>query len=334
MRVFSKIVMWLLIIVAILVIIAYLLPREYKVERSIQIGASKSLVYELTCNIEKWDLWSPWTNEMDSTAVFELSGNKCEEGTIWKWEGEIMGKGELIVTKIVPGEVFDYELLFDDGAYQSKGGMTYESIGKDSVMVIWYDQGDLGYNPYYRYMGLFMDQAMGPQFEKGLEKLKMVAEERAGWPPITEKMTENQLVLVIRDSAGPENYGEVMGRGYGELYQFIKKNRLEPVGHPFAIYHSWDSVTHFSVFDLGMAVSYAKGGKGRIKLEEIPGQKIVVADYYGAYDQTESVYRALDKYVAQAKLQINGGPWEIYVTDPMTEPDTAKWHTQIVFPVK
>ncbi len=65
----------------------------------------------------------------------------------------------------------------------------------------------------------------------------------------------------------------------------------------------------------------------------IPGQKIVVADYFGPYEETASVYHALEKYISQGGLEITGNPWEIFVTDPSNEPDTAKWHTQVLFPV-
>jgi len=333
MRTLGKIVLWLVIIAAVLIIIAFLLPRQYKVERSIQIGSSKALIYNLTCNLKNWDLWTPWTKEIDTTAIFELSGNDCEVGTIWKWKGELFGTGELVVTEVVPGQLFAYDLTFDEGKYESKGSITYNEAN-DSVWVIWADQGDLGFNPVARYMGLFMDRMIGPDFEKGLAKLKEVAEERKDWPPIEERFLVKQFVLVIRDSAGPQNYGEVMGKGYYELNKFIQANRLTPVGHPFAIYHTWDSVTMFSVFDIGLAVEYTVPGKGRIRAEEIPAQKVVIADYFGPYDQIVNVYKALDKYVVQAKLEVAGNPWEIYVTDPMTEPDTSKWETQILFPVK
>jgi effector-binding domain-containing protein len=29
-----------------------------------------------------------------------------------------------------------------------------------------------------------------------------------------------------------------------------------------------------------------------------------------------------------------GAPWEVYVTDPMVEKDTAKWQTDIYYPVQ
>ena len=45
-------------------------------------------------------------------------------------------------------------------------------------------------------------------------------------------------------------------------------------------------------------------------------------------------YMALGSYVKAENLEEVGGPWEIYVTDPMTEKDTMKWETRIAFPVK
>ena len=333
MRTFGKIILWLVIVIVALTIIGYLLPRTYKVERSIIIGADKALVYKLTCDFQKWNLWSPWTEEADTTALFEMSGGPCEAGTIWKWDGEYFGKGEMIINEAVPGKLFSYDLLFDEGKYESKGSFLYEEVN-DSVLVIWTDEGDLGWCPVFRYIGLFMDNQIGSDFESGLAKLKIVAEERHGWPPIYEKYMPEQIVLVIRDSAGPDTYGPVMSKGYGELMQFIKAKRLKIKEHPFAMYVSRDSATQFSVFDMGIAVEYADGGKGRIKAEMTPGQKIVMADYFGPYDQTASVYHALEKYISQGGLEIIGNPWEIFVTDPTNEPDTAKWNTQILFPVK
>jgi len=333
MRVIGKIFLWLVIIVLILVVIAFLLPGQYKVERSITIGAKKSVIYQLTCNLKNWDLWTPWTKEVDSTVLFELSGNDCEPGTIWKWNGEILGNGELIVTEAVPGEAFGYELLFDKGKYVSKGAIVLKEV-EDSVLVIWTDEGDLGFNPIARYMGLLMDSQMGKEFDKGLAKLKVIAEEREGWPAMKEAYMEKQTILVIRDSAGPETYGAVMGKGFSELMGFVKRNRLVPQGHPFAIYHTYDSVTMFSVFDMGIAVEYAVPGTGRIRVEDVPAQKVVIADYFGPYSQTARVYHAMDKYIQQSELTVTGSPWEIYVTDPMVEPDSMKWNTQILFPVQ
>ena len=33
------------------------------------------------------------------------------------------------------------------------------------------------------------------------------------------------------------------------------------------------------------------------------------------------------------KETANGAPWEFYITDPTTEPDSSKWKTELFLPV-
>jgi effector-binding domain-containing protein len=125
-----------------------------------------------------------------------------------------------------------------------------------------------------------------------------------------------------------------MGKAYGEISTFAAKNKIDVKGAPFAIYHRWDSVTMFSVMDLGMPIASEGRSEGRVRAVTIPAQRVVQARYFGPYENTAATYRILDQYLLETGLESNGGPWEIYITDPMVEKDTAKWETAIVFPVK
>jgi len=332
MKTFLKIVYWLLGLIAVLVIIAFILPKTYKVERVVYISADKDLIYSLTSNFNKWDLWVPWTKEMDSTAVFEIQGPDGQVGTIWKWKGKKMGEGTMTATELIPGQLVAYDLSFNNGKYQSKGKVVIEA--GDSCKVSWTDEGDLGYNPMARYMGLFMEKMMGPDFEKGLAKLKKIAEERKNWPKIEETKMPFQTVLLIRDSAGPKTFEKVMGNAFEEIIAYMKKNKNKQTGSPFAIYYKWDSVTFFSVMDIGIPVEKVEKGSGRIKFMNIPEQNVIKAVYFGPYDKTGPTYNALMQYIKENNKEMVGGPWEIYVTNPMEVKDTMKWQTDIVFPVK
>jgi effector-binding domain-containing protein len=333
MKTLKKILIGIIVIIIILILVSYLLPKSYKVERVVYIKADKSVIYNLTSNFTKWDLWTPWTKAIDSTAKFELTGNEGQVGTQWKWTGKVLGNGEMKITDIKPDELIAYDLSFNKGKYQSRGKLVIEAIN-DSSKVSWFDEGDLGYNPISRYMGLFMDKMMGPDFEKGLAKLKKVSEGRNGWPKIEEKIIPEQVVLLIRDSAGPATYSQVMGKAFGEVMGFAKSNKLVCTSAPFAIYLKWDSITMFSVMDLGIAVEKADKGNRRVRVETIPAQEVIMAHYFGGYDKSASTYYILEQYIKESDKQVAGGPWEIYITDPMTEKDTAKWATDILFPVK
>jgi len=333
MKTFVKILYWVIGIVIVLVIISFLLPKTYKVERSITIKSGPEVIYSLTSNFSQWHQWVPWTKELDSTAVFEMKGPAGQVGTSWSWTGKKMGEGEMVSTELVPRQLVAYDLAFDHGKYKSKGKIVIEKLG-DSCKTSWIDEGDLGYNPMGRFMGLFMGKMMGPDFEKGLAKLKKVAEARSGWPKIDEISINQHLALMIRDSAGPKTYGQVMSKAFGEIMQFVKTNKLNPVGAPFATYLKYDTVTMFSVMDLGISVEKAGKGKGRIRVETIPLQKAVVAHYFGAYEKTASTYRFLNQYIKENGKEMAGSPSEYYITEPMTEKDTAKWETSIIFPIK
>jgi len=333
MKTLKKIFLAITIIIVLLVIVAFFLPKTYHVERSTTLKGDKAVIYDLTSNLGKWDLWTPWTKKVDSTAVFELVGPDGQVGTMRKWDGKVIGNGQMTLTQLVPGELVAYDLSFQQGKYNSKGKLIIEPVG-DSIKVSWTDEGNLGYNPISRYMGLFMGKMMSPEFDKGLAKLKKVVEERKDWPKIMEQRIPEQTVLLIRDSAGPTTYAQILGKGYGEIMQFAKTNKLQFTGHPFAIYLKYDTVTQFSVMDMGIPVGKAEKGKGRVRVETIPAGNAVVAYYFGPYEKTGPTYIALHQYCKESGKVTVGGPWEIYVTDPMVEKDPMKVETDIVFPVK
>jgi effector-binding domain-containing protein len=334
MKILKKVILWLVVVIIALVIIGFLLPKSYKVERSAVIRSGGQTVYDLVCNLNKWDIWAPWTKELDSTVRFELVGNDCEVGTIRKWTGKKMGDGQILLTELIPGQLVAFDLSFMEGKMKSKETFTIEKMG-DSCKVTWSDQGDLGYNPFARFMGLRMNKMMGPDFEKGLAKLKAVAEQRAKWPEIEMKSMTEQPALVIRDSAGPATYHQVFMKAFGEIGSFIKSNNLEYKGSPFAIYIKWDSVTMNSVMDIGIPVDrMIDKGKGRVRVEKLPAQTVAIAYYFGPYEKTADTYRILEQYIRESGKEISGGPWEIYVSDPMKEKDPSKLETDILFPVK
>jgi len=334
MKTFKRIIIWLVVIIVALVIIAFLLPKSYKVERSVYIKANNQVIYDLVSNLGKWDLWEPWSKEMDSTVKYEFIGTDGQVGATMKWNGKKLKDGEMSITAIVPGQSVNYDLSFMKGTNKAQSAMILEPQG-DSCKVTWSVEGNLGYNPINRYSGLFMNKLMGPDFEKGLGKLKRISEERTDWPRTEDIMMEEKMVLLVRDSASAKTYEQVFGKAYGEIGAFMKANNLKQNGAPFAIYLKWDSVAMFSVMDIGIPIDKAVDkGKGRVHYEKIPSQEVMIAHYFGPYDKMAKAYWVLSQSIKEAGKIETAGPWEIYITDPMTEKDPAKWQTDILFPVK
>jgi len=65
----------------------------------------------------------------------------------------------------------------------------------------------------------------------------------------------------------------------------------------------------------------------------LPGGRAVSAIHVGPFDTLEQTYTELMAWMAEQRLQPAEHMWEIYLSDPATEPDPSTWRTQIVWPV-
>ncbi|MBK6522736.1 MAG: GyrI-like domain-containing protein [Sphingobacteriaceae bacterium] len=88
------------------------------------------------------------------------------------------------------------------------------------------------------------------------------------------------------------------------------------------------------VGDLAAVMEFANGTKiSGLEKWETPAGKVLLIEYYGSYDKSGNAHYAMDAYMKE-KGYTQGTVLEEYVTDPMSEKDTAKWLTNIFYIVK
>ncbi|MBA4137251.1 MAG: polyketide cyclase [Opitutus sp.] len=157
-----------------LVLAAYLLPRHYRVERSIVIQAPAAAIFPRLADMREWRTWGVWF-ERDPEIKNSYSPEQMVIGAWSAWESKKEGNGRATLTAIEPWQRLVYRLEFPDLGTVSTGAfaLTAESTG---TRVVWSDEGDLGFNPLNRWFGLFLDKLVGPDFEAGLAKLKRTSE--------------------------------------------------------------------------------------------------------------------------------------------------------------
>jgi effector-binding domain-containing protein len=332
MKTLKKIIIWLLVLIGILILVAYLLPGKYNVERSTLIKGDRGMVFSMVCDFNNWKLWSPWSADKDSTVVIENIGC-CEVGAVQKWDGEEMGKGEISITELIPGEKITWEMGFEGYSQMMLIGMTFEAEG-DEWLVTWSAEGELGYNPLYRYYGLMIDSDLGMEYENGLKNLKMLCEKLPEYPGIEVTTFPSGPGLSVKDSVkATTGIGVFLEKNYPILFAYAMKNGGTPAGHPYAIYYNWDP-EGMILMEAGIPLAGPLEGKNDIMAVQTPGGKVVKASHYGAYDKSYIVHEALNKYIMVLKMEYAGAPWEVYVTNPIDEPDTSKWETIVCYPIK
>lgn len=174
MKIFLRIFGGLAVLVLVLVVVAFLLPRTYRVERTLVIQAPPEVVYPLFGDLRRWREWGAW-QERDPGMKTTYSEQPTGVGAWSAWESKSEGSGKMTITAYEPPRRAVYRLEFPDMGTSSQGSLELVPAA-GGVKVIWVDAGDLGMNPMFRWFGVFIDGMIGPDFEKGLANMKKLAE--------------------------------------------------------------------------------------------------------------------------------------------------------------
>lgn len=171
MKFLKKLFLFVVVIAVVVAAGSQLLPSNYRVERSLIIRTKAENVFPLINNVKRWPEWSAWNTEMDPTLVYSYEGPEAGVGAVSKWEGKKAGQGMMTLTESDPAKGIKYELSFEHGRYVSQGWVSLLPAGTDTKVLMGFG-GQVSRNPVDRIFGLFMEQMVGPDFEKGLAKLK------------------------------------------------------------------------------------------------------------------------------------------------------------------
>ena len=336
MKIFKKILIVLAILLLVISAIGlFFFSSHIHVERSIVINQNKSMVFDFTGDLKNYNQWSPWY-EFDTTAQYSYSSVTSGVGASvnWKSENDKVGNGSMTIVEVVNDSMMVLDLNFmEDGVAKGTYFFTPEGNG---TKLTWGLDFEAGMNPLLRIMGKFMDKMIGPDFDRGLNKLKTILE---GMPAISkndiaieEKAIPETNYLFVHGKADVNTVGKFLGESYGKIGKALGKQKLTMAGAPSAIYYT-ESQTEWEL-DAVVPVNPAGKDDGEVKAGKRNASNAVVAHFFGSYDKTASAYTALKEYIAKNNKQIIGAPWEEYITDPMAEKDTAKWQTDVYFPIQ
>jgi uncharacterized protein YndB with AHSA1/START domain len=161
-------------LLALLFGVGLLLSPKFVVSRSVTVNAPPEKIYALIADPRSWTQWSAW-NQRDPMMTIEYSGPASGAGAVWAWQSKSQGDGRMTFTTAEAPKRLGYELFFPDFGTTSTGDFRLDANG-GATQVTWSMNGDMGANPLYRWMGLFMDRMVGPDFDAGLANLKALAE--------------------------------------------------------------------------------------------------------------------------------------------------------------
>ena len=153
--------------------------NTYTVERTMTVRADPSRVYEEVEDFQRWTAWSPW-EDLDPDMQRTYSGPQKGAGSTYAWSGNRKaGEGRMEITRTdEPTRVLIDLVFIKPFKSSSVTTFTFASEG-DGTRVTWTLAGPKTFA--VKVMGLFtsMDKLVGKDFEKGLGRLKRIAERGA-----------------------------------------------------------------------------------------------------------------------------------------------------------
>jgi effector-binding domain-containing protein len=126
-----------------------------------------------------------------------------------------------------------------------------------------------------------------------------------------------------------------LAAAYGQVLAFVSTNELQLAGQPLAITNYWDD-RGFG-FDAGIPVdgtpTRGTGPESTVRMGETYGGRVIRAIHVGPYTGLEGTYEKVEAFAAAHRLQSNGRPWDVFVSDPgnVAEDELV---TEIYYPVK
>ena len=152
------------------------MSKPYTVVRTITVEAPSERVRALVNDFHEWSRWSPW-EDVDPAMSRTFSGPDAGVGAGYAWVGNRKaGKGSMTVTGDTPQQV-DIDLRFEKPfPANNRIELVMTPQGSTTTAVEWRMHGELsGFTRVFSVVKS-MDSLVGPDFEKGLARLKSAAE--------------------------------------------------------------------------------------------------------------------------------------------------------------
>jgi|CXWL01.1.fsa_nt_gi effector-binding domain-containing protein len=336
MRVLKGLLFFIIALVVILCAIGAFLPSGAHVERSVLIDRPPSVVFPLLNSYKRFNEWSPWY-PLDPSAKYTYSGPESGVGAKMAWVGnDAVGTGSQTITASEPLSRIATDLDFGEmGVAKVEFKLVPEGQG---TRVTWGFSSDAGWSIVGRYFNLMMDKFIGADYEKGLAKLKTLAE---SLPAVDLSGTD---IAVVEVSAMPILYvtttstqelpaiSEAYKQAYGTILAVVEANGLKGTAPVMGIDNYWDERGYG--FDAAIPVDRNDVAlTPPVQAGQSYAGRAVRVHYVGDYSGLMGAHKQAEAYIALNSLKSKDRPFTVYVGDPATTPP-AELVSDVYYPVE
>jgi effector-binding domain-containing protein len=219
---------------------------------------------------------------------------------------------------------------------------TFNPNEDGSTEVTWNMKGkDLpfGFKVYTAFTGS-MDEQVGPDFERGLEKLDslLVADMKKYNVEVNGIIQHGGgFYLYTTTSCKISELASKMQELMPKVGLYAMNNNIKMAGAPFTHYHKWDEANNAVMFSACVPTTEKViTTDSEILTGQLEPFKAVKTTLKGNYENLKEAWETVMKYIPENGLEFaeNGPMLEAYLNDPMSNPNPADWLTEIYIAVK
>lgn len=332
MKVFKVIGVILVVLIGLYAVVAIIAPASLKVEQSTIIDASPSEVYPHVACFKNWEPWNPW-DAMDSTNTNEFSEQACGVGAWYTWNGQQTGSGRQDILEATENEYIKCKLVFSMDPKPQTSEWFFEEV-EEGTKVTWNFIGTEA-SFFNRPMNLIGEFFLEQAYTAGLASLKEVVESMPTAETPTIDVMEVDLAeakyLLISGDVRPEDIADYYTENFAKIMSYAGGQGAEIAGAPSGFYFNWtDTLAKMAA---AIPIDKEVAGTNEIEFRVIAEGKALQVDHFGPYDGTGPAHYAIEDYANENGIKLANIAIEAYVTDPVDQPDTSKWLTQIIYPI-
>ena len=339
MKIIKAILITLVLLIIIVTGVGFFSPSHIRIERSITIQSPAEIIRSQVNDLKCWTKWSPWYR-MDTTMtiVYHTITSGVGAGYTWNSNNKNVGSGDMTITASSKDSISTAINFMQNGIATSNFIFKKSGTG---IKLTWTMESDMGANPIKRIVGLFMDEKVGADFEKGLSNLKAVVEAIPMGPKtyrgyqVKEEEIAEKLYILKKDSLSWDSIPSYCAKNIPLIYKAIEKAKIEIAGSVSNLYFNWDSVSKTAF--VAVAIPVIGNAKTKVKGFEtflVSAGKNLHILYRGSYNKIGNVHYAMNDYMKENNFLQQTPVIEEYSIGPDQESDSSKWVTNVYYRVK
>jgi hypothetical protein len=168
MKVIRVVLRVLLILLLVYSAVNVFIPASFRVQRYVEVDASKKDLYNYLRDLNNYKEWSPWLNNEQSSEV-EINGEAGQPESCVTYSSQKSGNAKVTVQEIIATKKVTYTIDFSKHKEFKSAYFTMQRLESGKTLLAFGVKGKRAFP--FRLFNLMADKETGPDIEKGLNAI-------------------------------------------------------------------------------------------------------------------------------------------------------------------